>query len=125
MSENLERLGYPIDLWNKAKQEAKEILYSIARSRARIPYIVLFDQIESIHFDVGETGRISAFLDEISREEDAEGRGMLSALVTHKSGDMVPGPGFYELAQLLGRDTEDELSCWVAEFNRVHDYWAN
>ena len=37
----------------------------------------------------------------------AAGRGMLSVIVVHKQGDMQPGPGFFELAQRLGRDTSD------------------
>jgi len=37
------------------------------------------------------------------------GRGMLSVIVVHKEGDMQPGPGFFELAGELGRDTSDIL----------------
>jgi len=38
-------------------------------------------------------------LGEISQEEDAAGRGMLSVIVVHKVGDMQPGPGFFQLAK--------------------------
>ena len=50
---------------------------------------------------------------------------MLTAIVVHKSGDMQPGPGFFELAKSLGKNVKDPLACWVAEFNKVHDYWAS
>ncbi len=48
---------------------------------------------------------------------------MLSALVIHKTGDQEPGPGFFELAKDLGKDTSDMLTCWVTEVKKVHDYW--
>ena len=48
-------------------------------------------------------------LGEISSEEDAAGRGMLTVLVVHRAGDMQPGPGFFELAKQLGRNTSNIL----------------
>jgi hypothetical protein len=68
--------------------------------------------------------RLFHLLGEISSEEDAAGRGMLTVIVVHKVGDMQPGPGFFELAKLLGRDTTDPLRCWVDELHRVHAVWA-
>ncbi len=41
-------------------------------------------------------------------------------IVVHKEGDMQPGPGFFELAGELGRDTSDILVCWVEELKMVH-----
>ncbi|MBL7131901.1 MAG: hypothetical protein ISS45_10975 [Candidatus Omnitrophica bacterium] len=64
-------------------------------------------------------------LGEISGEEDAVGRGMLSVVVVHKHGDMQPGPGFFDYAEELGRDTSDILKCWVEELKKVHAYWSN
>jgi hypothetical protein len=49
---------------------------------------------------------------------------MLTVVVVHKTGDMQPGPGFYELAKRLGRDTKDILRCWVDELHRVHAVWS-
>jgi len=34
---------------------------------------------------------------------------MITALVVHKTGDMQPGPGFFELAEKLGHDPSDML----------------
>ena len=48
---------------------------------------------------------------------------MLSAVVVHK-GDRIPGPGFFTLARSRGRDTTDEVKCWVEELRKVHDTWA-
>jgi len=68
--------------------------------------------------------RLFDLLGEISREEDAVGRGMLSVIVMHKVGDMQPGPDFFELAHQLGRDTSDILRCWIYEKKKVHAFWS-
>ena len=68
---------------------------------------------------------MSEMLGEIAEEEDRAGHGLLTVLVVHKSGDMEPGVGFYELAEKLGRDVSDRLNLWVTELHKVHDYWAN
>lgn len=120
-----EQWGYQTEDWELAKDQAKEILYAKARRRSLIPYGQLFSQITAIQFDTGETGRISAFLEEISCEEYAQGRGMLTALVVHKEGDMKPGPGFFTLAERLDIDIFEIDAAWVGEFNKVYNYWAN
>gem|GEM_PF-438876 len=84
--------------WDKAKTEVKSILIEVARRKGRIAYSELASQIESIYLEAHDP-RMFHLLGEISREEDAAGRGMLTAIVVHKSGDMQPGPGFFELAK--------------------------
>ena len=66
---------------------------------------------------------LADLLGEISIEEDRAGRGMLSVVVVHKTGDQKPGPGFFKLAQSLGRNTADSDACWVSELNMVHAAW--
>ncbi len=51
-------------------------------------------------------------------------RGMLTVIVVHRDGDMEPGPGFFELARELGRDTSDILRCWIEELKKVHKVWS-
>jgi hypothetical protein len=53
-------------------------------------------------------------LGEIAPEEDKAGRGMLTVVVVHKTGDIEPGPGFYETAKELGGGTSGLLSRWVS-----------
>ena len=65
------------------------------------------------------------FFGEIASEEDEQGRGLLTVLVVHKSGDMQPGPGFFELAQSRGRDTSRIVETWVDELKQVFAYWSN
>lgn len=110
--------------WDAAKDEAKDVLIDVARRKGRIAYSELAAQIHAIDIEAHDP-RLFHLLGEISIEEHEAGRGMLTAIVVHKSGDMQPGPGFFELAKSLGKDTSIILVCWVNEFNRVHDYWAN
>jgi hypothetical protein len=70
---------------------------------------------------------MSQILGDISAEEHEAGRGMLSVIVTHKTGDMEPGPGFYELAAELGLDvsTDDApLRTWVEQMKLAEKTWA-
>lgn len=111
--------GYDQTKWDEAKREAKALIVERARTRGFIPYSDLVAGINAIHFAPHEN-RFFNFLGEISEEEDRAGRGMITALVVHKVGDMQPGPGFFELAKQLGRDVSDIEKCWVVEFKKVH-----
>jgi hypothetical protein len=117
------RHGFPEAAWNAAKEEARALMIGRAKVRGMIPYSDLVSRIESIRLDAHDQ-RLFHMLGEISSEEDAQGRGMLTVVVVHKQGDMQPGPGFFELAQHLGRDTRDILKCWVDELHRVHAIWS-
>lgn len=116
--------GFEGAQWDAAKKEATDILIDVAKRKGRIAYSELVGQINALSLEPHDA-RLFHLLGEISSEEDRAGRGMLTAIVVHKAGDMQPGPGFFELAKSLGKDTKDQLVCWVSEFNKVHDYWAN
>lgn len=115
--------GFPDGAWNAAKQEARDIMVARAKIRGMIAYSDLVKQIKSIEIEAHDP-RLFHMLGEISSEENAKGRGMLTVVVVHKHGDMQPGPGFFELAQQLGRDTKDILACWVGELHKVHAIWS-
>lgn len=110
--------------WDAAKDQARSALIEVATRKGRIAYSELVANINALSLEPFDA-RLFHLLGEISSEEDRAGRGMLTAIVVHKSGDMQPGPGFFELAKSLGKNVKDPLACWVAEFNKVHDYWAN
>lgn len=116
--------GFESAQWDAARQQAKAILVDVATRKGRIAYSELVGQISALRLEPHDA-RLFHLLGEISSDEDKAGRGMLTAIVVHKSGDMQPGPGFFELARSLGRNTKDPLVCWISEFNKVHDYWAN
>ena len=113
------RFGWPLDQWEQAKNEMRDILIRHAQDGQVVPYSKLVLSVNTIRFDP-RSNAFFAMLGEISSEEDAGGRRMLSVLVVHKGGDMKPGPGFFELAGKLGRDTTDVLKCWVDELIAVY-----
>ena len=87
----------------------RQILIGRAKVRGIIHYGELTGMMKTITLEPWSSD-MAAMLGEISTEEDAAGRRMLSVVVVHKYGDMQPGPGFFELAEELGRDTSDILS---------------
>lgn len=115
--------GFPEASWAVAKEEARNAMIACARVKGTIPYSDLARQITSITLDAHDP-RLFHMLGQISSEEDSAGRGMLSVLVVHKHGDMRPGPGFFEMAKQLGRDTRDIDRCWIDELNEVHAVWS-
>lgn len=121
----MNRYGFTDEAWAAAKrEEAREALIARAKVRGMMPYSELVKYIGSFCFDAYDQ-RLFHLLGELSVEEDAAGRGMLSAIVVHKTGDMEPGPGFFELAARLGRKTSDKTKCWVEEIKRVYAHWSD
>lgn len=115
--------GFPHDHWAAAKEETRDALIERARRRRTIPYSELVTHIRSIYFQPHDP-RLFHLLGEVSAEEEEAGRGMLTVVVVHKSGDMAPGSGFYELATALGREIRDKDKFWIEELNRVFAFWA-
>jgi hypothetical protein len=116
------RFGFDPIQWEAAKSEAKQVLAKCAGDRRMIPYSDFVKEIRSIYSDHHDV-RLSHFLGEISTEESIAGRGMLTALVVHKHGDYQPGPGSFECASSLGRDTSDIVKCWIDEVKKVFAAW--
>jgi molybdopterin synthase catalytic subunit len=114
--------GISQQAWSEAKEQAIFAMTTRAEVRGMIPYSDLVQEIDAVKFQAFDI-RLFHMLGEISVEEDAAGRGMLSVVVVHKSGDMQPGPGFFILAQHLGRKTSDTLKFWITELKKVHAYW--
>ncbi len=70
------------------------------RGSSPITYGDLAVKIKSISFNANDDS-YHKMLGQISVEENAAGRGMLSVLVVHKGGDMRPGPGLLNLPSNL------------------------
>ena len=117
------KYGYEQQEWEAAKSEMREALVERAKVRGMIPYSELVEKISTIELEPNSYA-LAAMLGEVSTEEAAADRGMLSVLVVHKVGDMQPGPGFFELAKELGRVTSDILKCLVEELKKVHRVWS-
>jgi hypothetical protein len=109
--------------WENAKSEAREAMIAAARSaKGTITYDELASQIRSLRLEPVSLA-LRELLGEISFAEDMAGRGMLSVVVVHQSGDGLPGHGFFTLARGLGRDTSNQEKLWAAEFARVREAW--
>ena len=82
-----------------------------------ITYTDLAKAIVSIHIEPDHFA-MNRLLDEISKEEDTAGRGILTALVVLKE-DRVPGEGFWATARDIGRVFADKWLFWAEEVKRV------
>lgn len=97
----------------------------IARARVRgmLSYGELANQLTTIRIEPHDP-KLWAIIGDVASDEATVGRGLLSVVVVHKSGDMEPGPGFYELAKYFGRKTSDKTKCFIAELHLVHSQWS-
>ena len=93
-----------------------------ARSQGTLSYTELVSQISTIKLEAHDI-RLDRLLEQVARDEDLAGRGILTVVVVHKTGDKMPGPGFFELAEQLGRNVSDRVVCWVEELRKVHSQW--
>lgn len=116
------RYGYELKDWQAAKDEIVEILGARVRAEGgSITYGDLCKTMKSITIEP-HSYALAHMLGEVSDDEDAVGRGMLSAYVV--SGEThAPGDGFFELAEKLGRNVRDREAFWVAELRRIEVAW--
>lgn len=102
-----------------------ERLVQAARAREFVHYgelaRMLGIDMDNPHFGA-QVGKV---LGQISEDEIAAGRPMISAIVVSKD-DMLPGKGFFKLGQELHRveTGEDEIGFAVRQIKLVHDYWS-
>ena len=119
----METFGYAANTWQTAKDEIRTVLSERARAQQTIAYSEVVQRVKAIDLQARDR-RLDELLFQISSEETAEGRGMLSVLVVHKTGDLRPGRGFYNCAASLGFDVSDEDRLWVGQLQRVYSAWA-
>lgn len=53
------------------------------------------------------------------RAEDRVGRPAWLSLVTHRTGDMEPGTGFYAMARKAGFQFSDPLTFWSTQVQEI------
>ena len=119
----MSKYGYSEVDWERAKAEIRAILIGVAGAKDFISCAELVAQARSITFEPRDP-KLWYMLREISSEENAAGRGMLTAVVTHARGDMMPGEGFFELAKALGYNPRDKLQFWLEEARTAHEQWS-
>jgi|SRR5581483_386411 len=114
--------GHDRELWNRAKDEARQLLARTAKRAGLIEYGELAKEIRTITFDP-HGNDFRHFLGQLSSEADFAGEAMITALVVHKH-DQRPGNGFFVLAKRLGRNVSDLEECWTHEVARVFQQFA-
>ena len=116
--------GFPMDVREAAKEEARGAMRVVAARNGVIAYSELVQQINACRLEP-QSPQLAHLLGEISTEEHRSGRGMLTVVVVHKSGDHMPGPGFFELACSLGYRVDDREAFWVQELQKVYATWSS
>ena len=115
--------GATQDEWDRTREEIREILVGVAKSRGAaglITYKQLTSRVRTSPI-VHNPPVLWRMLNEIAESEDRAGRGMLAALVVKKDkAKLKPGTGFFRTAARLGRDVADEKKCWLQETARVY-----
>ena len=124
MKQDAFKSGIPEDVWESAKEEARQAMIAVAKRKDVITYSDLVDKIGSCRLEP-RSQALAHMLGDISSTEHQAGRGMLSVLVVHKSGDCMPGLGFFELASSLGNHVENHMEFWIRELKKVHETWSS
>lgn len=114
--------GFDPEVWERAGEEARQILIQRAREGRTIAYSELAAEVKTVDIQP-RSDALAMMLDGISRSENKAGRGMLSALVIRKDKRMS-GPGFFRLARKLGRKFDDDREFWKGESKRVIGSWG-
>lgn len=117
------RHGFSEDAWDSAKAEARKVMYGFAKKGRLISYSELVGRIASISLEAHDH-RLDHFLGQIASEDDDNGKGLTTVVVVHKTGDQMPGPGFFNMAESQGRDISDPVACWMDELKAVYNYWS-
>lgn len=116
------RYGFPPDAWERALEQAREHLIGVARRRATTTYSGLCSAVTAIDLKPYSFAMV-AFLNEVCSRADAERGVMLASLVTRKDTGL-PGDGYFDFAETLGRDTADRRAFWESEVGRVYAAYA-
>jgi hypothetical protein len=112
--------------WDRIRDRLRAVLEQTARSGDLVSYGELVQDVPEI--DGPHSHALAEMLGEISAQCHAEGRPLLSAVVTYKERDS-PGPGFFAAAKRLGKDpgrsAEARDAFWIREVRRCWTTWAS
>ena len=104
-------LGYSEEQWNTARSQLCESIIEAAQDRRMTTYTEVSAKVTAIPVDP-HSPVLSHLLGEVLEEEhDATGLA-LTALVTHKTGDLEPGGGFYRMARKAAFRFSDQHEFW-------------
>ena len=100
-------------------------LTEVAAKRGMTTYGEIAAMIALDLTNPAERNRLAGILDDISRDESAAGRPLLSVVVVNSETQM-PGGGFFTMAKSEGhlKPGQDRLEFFALELKRAHDHWA-
>jgi hypothetical protein len=96
--------------------------WEILVERAREGQTITYGELATAMLLSPQSAQFTDTLNELSRSENAAGRGLLSVLVIRQR-EGTPGVGFFRLAQELGRQFDDEEQFFREEVERVTAHW--
>ncbi len=96
--------------------------WEILVARAREGRTISYGEMATALVLSPQSGQFTETLNELSRTEEAAGRGLLGVLVVRKR-QGTPGAAFFNLARELGRKFENEKVFYLEESERVTAHW--
>lgn len=81
-------------------------------------YSEVAPRVAAVHVDPF-SALMNHLLGAVCEGERGAGRPMLTAIVTHKNGDKEPGPGFYDMARMLGYQFTEPYVFWSTQVQDV------
>ncbi len=102
--------------------EALARAWEILVARAREGRTISYGEMATALVLSPQSSQFTEMLNELSRAEEAAGRGLLSVLVVRKR-QGTPGVSFFRLARELGRTFENEKVFYLEESERVTAHW--
>ena len=123
--------GFATSEWETARGWVAQRLHKVARGRGTITYSDLTTEMTKAGLSRLDphSSALAGLLGQINLLEHKRGRPLISAVVVYKTGDLEPGPGFWEFARHLGVDPgageHARLEFWAQELERCFTYWAS
>ena len=96
--------------------------WEILVARAREGRTISYGEMATALVLSPQSGQFTETLNELSRTEEAAGRGLLGVLVVRKR-QGTPGAAFFNLARELGRKFDNERIFYLEESERVVAQW--
>lgn len=96
--------------------------WEVLVARAREGRTISYGEMATALVLSPQSGQFTETLNELSRTEEAAGRGLLGVLVVRKR-QGTPGAAFFNLARELGRQFENEKIFYLEESERVVAQW--
>ena len=96
--------------------------WEILVARAREGRTITYGEMATAMLLSPQSAQFTDTLNELSRSENAAGRGLLSVLVIRQR-EGTPGIGFFRLARELGHQFDDEEQFFREEVERVTAHW--